>query len=352
MNRPVARVVGALLSLAVCPAARAEASGPEAHDAAVEAAVDLFAQRVVQLRYLGDTSASLGAAGAPVSGLSLDGGWVLTSTYSLEEDPVAILCQFADGAQAKAQMVARDKNRKYALLRVEGEDHGDLPRLPEFRDPRIGETAIALGRVYSVDRVNVTVGVVSAVGRLGGRALQTDALASPVNYGGPLVGLDGSLLGLLSPLAPPGQSGVGLYDSGVGFAVGAKVINDRLETLAGGDDLLPGWLGVSLPTDDPLRQAAVLSSVAEDSPAEQAGLEKGDTVTSLAGEPTPNVWSLKRVVSGLDAGQTVRVEFLRSGSGDEPTASTTRLTLGVEPEPKKPLFEGIDLEALKKPDGP
>src|SRR5256885_2038084 len=81
------------------------------------------------------------------------------------------------------------------------------------------------GRALGVDEnapPSVSVGIVSALGRMYGKAVQTDAKVSPVNYGGPLVGIDGRVQGVLVPASPRGDSdaaGVEWYDSGIGFAI-------------------------------------------------------------------------------------------------------------------------------------
>lgn len=327
----------------------ASASGGDLQ-AAVERAIERTAPRVVQLRYFGAGEDTIGGAAAPVTGYLLDDAWVITSSYALGQEPAAIVCRSADGRQAQARIAGRDHNRRLVLLRLDGSGDADPPTV-EGRPATVGETAIALGRVYTADEVNVAVGVVSAVGRLGGRAVQTDALASPANYGGPLVALDGSLLGVLSPLSPPGQSGVSLYDSGIGFAVPIAQLSPRLERLAGGDDLQPGRLGASFTKDDPLRAAPELLGVAEDGPAELAGLQAGDTIVALAGKPTPTLWSLRAAASGLDAGQAVEVTF-RRGHDAQPTS--VQLVLGEPIAEPADDEDGSPVDAIQieKPDGP
>ena len=176
--------ITSLLSPTRVAVAANSTNAEHAVDAAVNRAVDQVAPRVVQLRYFGGGDDSLGVAAAPVTGYAIDEHWVVTSTYGLQQDPIGVLCHFADGTQSQARVVARDHNRQIALVSVGANGSSNPPELTG-RAARVGETAIALGRVYDADSVNVTIAVVSAVGRLGSRAVQTDALVSPVNYGGP-----------------------------------------------------------------------------------------------------------------------------------------------------------------------
>ena len=97
---------------------------------------------------------------------------------------------------------------------------------------RVGQWAIAVGRTFEGDQPNMSVGVLSALDRIWGKAIQTDAKVSPNNYGGPLVDIRGRVLGVLVPLSPQGHdevAGVEWYDSGIGFA-----------DPAGRDPALPG----------------------------------------------------------------------------------------------------------------
>jgi serine protease Do len=343
-------IAGLFSDIGVALAANSTTSD-QAVDAAIDRAVEQVAPRVVQLRYFGGGDDSLGVAAVPVTGYALDEHWVVTSTYGLQQDPAGVLCCFADGAQSQARIVARDHNRQIALIGVDVNASSKPPVL-KGRASRVGETAIALGRVYDTDSVNVTVGVVSAVGRLGSRAVQTDALVSPVNYGGPLIGLDGQLLGVITPLGPPGQSGVGLYDSGVGFAAAYDAVAPRLAPLASGRDLHPAWLGVTLPNDDSLRAAPKLSRVAKGGPAEVAGLAAEDTITSVDGVKVDTIWSLRRQMSGLDADADVEFTVQRKAEGDEAAAELRRVVhLGLKPaeeESKDPYHP----DGMKKPDEP
>ena len=88
---------------------------------------------------------------------------------------------------------------------------------------RLGQWVVALGRTWSEgpsSPPSVSIGVISALGRIWGKAIQTDAKISPVNYGGPLIDLEGRVAGVLVPLSPRSEDAVAeaeWYDSGIGF---------------------------------------------------------------------------------------------------------------------------------------
>ncbi len=110
---------------------------------------------------------------------------------------------------------------------------------------------MGLGRFYRGDRSAVSVGVISAVNRIHGLAIQTDVKVSPVNYGGPLIDLTGKIQGILVPLSPRfdgdgASAGVEWYDSGIGFAIPSRDLMKVVDRLRAGKDLKPGKLGLTL----------------------------------------------------------------------------------------------------------
>ena len=280
---------------------------------AIEAAVDAVAPRVVQLRYLGaDARGTIAGAGAPISGLLLGAeGWIVTSSYGLVDDPATVLVRTQSGEQRAAELIARDHPRGIVLLKCPPFEslEGDLVE----SDALVGQRAIAVGRVLGADRVNVSVGVVSAVGRLSGRAVQTDAAASPANYGGPLISLDGRVLGVLTPLSPEGQGGVEWYDSGIGFAAPLSEVQERLPRLKRGEEVLPGKLGVKLAEGAPMWSPPVVEGLVEGGAAVTAGLAVGDTLVSVDGQAVPSVFEFRQRIRAYDAGESVKIEFQREG---------------------------------------
>lgn len=331
----------ATCSLALLWMASVTPAMAQAPAAAIRTAVAEVESRVVQLRYFGSAQ-TIGGAAAPVSGYDLGDGWAITSLYGLAAPPAAVLLIDAAGQQHEATVVGRDLSRQLAVVKTANA----APACPplEGRAARVGETAIALGRPDQQSECRITVGLISAVGRFGGRAVQTDALISPSNYGGPLIGLDGVLLGVIAPLSPPGQSGVNLYDSGIGFAVPASQIDPRLEQLAGGDDIRPGWLGASFAKEDPLRAPARLHEVAPDGPAARAGLVAEDVITAVAGVRTPSLRALRSRLRAADAGQAVELAVERGGE-----TRGVAVTLTRRPDPPAPP---IVAEDATKPDEP
>src|SRR5262249_60057022 len=148
-----------------------------------------------------------------------------------------------------AKMVATDTTRMIALLKIEATGL-PVPVAAPKKEIKIGQTALALGRTLEPDlnkSPSVSEGIISAVERIWGKALQTDAKVSPTNYGGPLVDLEGRVMGILVPASPHAEgetAGIEWYDSGIGFAVPLEDGFAVLPRLKQGQELKKGVLAI------------------------------------------------------------------------------------------------------------
>ncbi len=278
---------------------------------AFRSAVDLANACVVQIETFGGLERldqELVAEG-PTTGtiLSAD-GWIISSLFSFRQQPASILVTLPDGKRAAARMVARDFSRELALLKVDTDQ--PLPSaVPAETLAAVGSWAIALGKTYDSAQVSQSVGIISALGRAYGKAIQTDAKVSPVNYGGPLIDLRGQVLGILSPISPgtffEGDSSE-LYDSGIGFAIPLRDILDRLPRMQKGEDIQPGKLGIVSSNQNELAGPVRLTGAAPGSPAAKAGFQPGDVIVEAGGQPIQLLTELRHALAQVDAGQSQR----------------------------------------------
>ena len=161
----------------------------------------------------------------PTTGLVVGAdGWIVSSAFNLANQPASIVVS-AGGRRHLARIVATDSSRMLTLLKIDATGLAVAEAFPASQI-QVGMTSVAVGRALSGaapdSPPSVSEGIVSALGRIAGKAIQTDAKISPVNYGGPLVGLDGRVLGILVPASPDAEgatAGFEWYDSGIGFAV-------------------------------------------------------------------------------------------------------------------------------------
>lgn len=216
----------------------------------------------------------------------------------------------SDGRRLAADLVARDQVRKIALLKVEA-DGLTVPTWCGIDDVRVGQWSIALGQGFGGDTPSVTAGIVSAISRMHGNAIQTDAKLSPANYGGPLCDIRGRVIGLCAPMAlRPGElAGIEMYDCGVGFALPKHRIDAIVEVLRTGRSFYRGWLGISI--DTRRLDAVVILNVADPSPMREAGIKPGDLILSVEGSPVSHFGDLKQSLYMIPAAEQVYLHMAR-----------------------------------------
>jgi serine protease Do len=313
---------------------------------ALQAAVQSVAESVVQIRTVGglDRVGRTFIAQGPTTGLVVSAdGYIVSSAFNFAQQPTSILVQLPSGEQAPARLVARDKNRMLVLLKVDTDQPLPVPPATPTDEIRVGQWAVAVGRTFRADRVAVSVGIVSALNRMYGRVIQTDASVSVANYGGPLVDLQGRVLGILVPMSPQSAGGEGselagaeFYDSGIGFAVPWEHVLGILERWQQGDDLLPGKLGVGLNRDGALFKPPEITTVWQGSPAAEAGWQPKDVIVAVDGQPVETQSQLRFLLMPRYAGDRLRVTIRR---GEETIDS--QMTLTGELAPFRHAFLGV-----------
>ena len=265
-------------------------------------------------------------------------GYVISSAFNFASRPASVLVTLADGRRFPAKIIANDRARMLTLLKIEATGL-PVPRVAPRDGFRVGQWAIAMGRTYESPLPNLSVGIISALDRIWGRALQTDAKISPVNYGGPLVDIRGQVIGVLVPLSQrqAGRTaGVEWYDSGIGFAIPMADILSTLPRLKTGTDLLPGLMGITLKAGNVYASAAIIDRVRFNSPAEKAGLQPGDVITTLDEQPIRRLVQVRNALGNKYAGDTISVVVRRGEKSVE-----QKIQLIGKLEPYTPTFLGI-----------
>ena len=331
----------ALLGLLTLPVA-AQESLDELQEQAIKNAAKAVAPSVVQIETSGGADViSAGPRGGiirkasgPTTGVVVGAeGYVMSSAFNFSNKPSSIVIRIPGHKEGYvAEVVATDKTRMLTLLKVKGALEKPLivPAAAPKKDIQIGVTAIALGRTLDpgVDKApSLSVGIVSALGRIWGKALQTDAKISPSNYGGPLLDIQGRILGILIPASPQAEdetAGLEWYDSGIGFAVPLEDINAVLPRLRTGKDLTRGLLGVTFQGNDQFGAAPTIAAISPDSAASKADLKAGDILTEIDGKPVNNQAQVKHALGAKYDGEKVSVKVLR---GKE-TKSFDNLVMG------------------------
>lgn len=249
-------------------------------------------------------------------------GIILTNNHvvqSAEEIKVTL----NDGRDLAAKLVGTDAKSDLAVLRIVG-DVGKLKALP-FGDSnrlRLGDVVLAVGNPFGVGQT-VTMGIVSATGRANVGIvdyedfIQTDAAINPGNSGGALVDLEGGLVGINTAIL----SRTGGYQ-GIGFAIPSNMARPIMESLLEHGRVVRGWLGVSIQdVDDDLagamnldvEQGVLIADVTDESPADRAGLRRGDVIVQVDREPLRSSARLRNLVALRGAGNEVTLDVMRDG---------------------------------------
>ncbi|WP_031239299.1 Do family serine endopeptidase [Asticcacaulis sp. AC466] len=228
-----------------------------------------------------------------------------------------------DRREYPAKLLLADERTDLAVLQID--EKGVFPTL-EMDDDRsleVGDLVLAIGNPFGVGQT-VTNGIISALDRTdvgpsgGGSYIQTDAAINPGNSGGALVDMRGRLIGINSMIL----SGSG-SSSGVGFAIPSALVKRVVDSAAGGaTHLQRPWLGAKgdTVTSDIARslgmqrpEGVLVSDVYAGSPADQAGLQTGDVILRIDGQPVNDSASLRYRIDLMSVGQTVTLDTLRNG---------------------------------------
>ena len=291
---------------------------------AIKQATALVAPSVVQIQTVGGltTVGNLMTSTGPTTGLIVSpDGFILSSAFNFISKPTSILVTLPDQRRFAAKLVANDRARMLTLLKIETTG---LPvaRPAKKSSMQVGQWSIAMGRTYSGPLPSVSVGIVSALNRIWGKAIQTDAKVSPVNYGGPLVDIDGRVMGILVPLSSRTRqsteaAGVEWYDSGIGFAIPYEDILATIDRLKAGEDLHPGLVGVSFKSRDMIGVVPTIDRVHFDSPAHKAGLKTGDVIVAVDGQAVTRAAQVHQKLGTKLAGDKIAMTIKRDDKSVE-----------------------------------
>jgi serine protease Do len=256
-------------------------------------------------------------------------GYVLTN-HHVVDGAEEITVELTDGRSFDAKLVGTDAPSDLAVLKIDGNGFPALP-LGNSDQVRVGDVVLAVGNPMGVGQT-VTLGIISAKSRATGLGdgsfedfLQTDAPINQGNSGGALVNTRGELVGINSQILSPSGGNIG-----IGFAIPANMAQNVFQSLITDGRVHRGMLGVTVQTvtADVARSleldsisGALVSSVQPDGPADKAGIERGDVITSINGTRLSDSNSLRNHVAALKPGTKATIEVVRDGS--ERTLSAT-----------------------------
>jgi putative serine protease PepD len=204
-------------------------------------------------------------------------------------------------------------------------------RFADSRAVQVGDTAIAIGNPFGLDRT-ATEGIVSGLGRhidapngfQIDAVIQTDAPINPGNSGGPLLDVNGRVIGVNSQIATAGSSSGNL---GIGFAVPSNTVRQVVPQLEAGQTVKRSYLGVSTSPDPTRPIGALVQSVVPGGPADKAGIRVGDLIKTIDGHPIKAPSDLSAAISTKKPGEHVKIEVEHGG-----LTQSLDATLGTRPQ--------------------
>lgn len=291
------------------------------------------------------------------SGFIIDeAGHILTNNHVVE-GAEEIRVELADERKFDAQIVGADPATDLALLKIDAENLHPL----EFGDSdalEVGDWVLAIGNPFNLPRT-VSVGIVSATGRANvgivdyENFIQTDAAINPGSSGGPLVDLDGRVVGINTALASRGGG-----NNGVAFAVPVNMAKQVVSQLMSDGKVARGYLGVAISELSPELAASfayegedgiLVQDVEEGGGGERAGLRHGDIITKLDGEPVDSVAGFRYAIAQRRPDATVELEIWRSGKQERLSAQLSEVpaSASVSATPAdEPAKLGIELRDM------
>jgi len=297
-----------------------------------------------------------------------DKGHILTNNHVVEDaDNIKVI--FSDGVEAKATVVGTDKHSDVAVIKV---DNTTYPALPKGNSSKlkVGELVMAIGSPFGFSQ-SVTTGIISALERNAvgindyESFIQTDAAINRGNSGGPLVDMDGNVIGVNSAIVS-GSSG----NDGIGFAIPINLATNVANVLIKDGKVNYARIGIAMDFLSPAigrslgleegSKGVLVNSVVAGSPAEKAGLKPGDVIVGFAGEKVTDPAALKGKVVTSEVSKPCEVVFIRDGKEQKATIVPAPFEKVLHPserasaeshesyEPAKTAIEdfGLEVQAL------
>ncbi|OZI39254.1 serine peptidase [Bordetella genomosp. 1] len=244
-------------------------------------------------------------------------GYILTNNHVIS-DATDIYVTLTDGREFKAKVIGSDERTDVALIKIDAKDMTPLP-VGDTKKLKKGQWVLAIGSPFGLDST-VTSGIVSAIGRDTGEYLpfiQTDVAVNPGNSGGPLLNMQGEVVGINSQIIS--RSGGFM---GISLAIPIDEAMRVVEQLRATGKVTRGRIGVQISEVDkdvaaaiglPRAEGAMVGSVEPDGPADKAGIQAGDVILKFNGETIKRWSDLPRIVGETKPGSDGKVDVWRKG---------------------------------------
>jgi S1-C subfamily serine protease len=262
-------------------------------------------------------------------------GDILTNYHIIDgaDRSKGITVEFENATIRNARVVAFDQSNDLAVLRTDM--HGVDPIVPLARGDstsvRVGDPTLTIGNPFGVDRT-LTSGSVSALqhtlvaadGSRINNVIQVDQAPDAANSGAPLIDANGRVIGINSQMI----TGGGEFAQGLAFAIPIDTADAVLSKVNRSETPKVAYLGVAAPTTKKAHNAAVVGTLTKGSPAQDFGLQEGDTIVKVDSAPVRSIADVLRIVSTRSPGQELDMQIRRAHH-----LQTLHVTLGSRTVP-------------------
>ena len=249
-------------------------------------------------------------------------GYVVTNNHVIQgAEEIAVVLY--DGRVTRARVIGTDAETDLAVLKIDAENLPSIA-IADKAPPNVGDVVLALGNPFGLGRT-VTMGIVSATGRQLNLStyedfIQTDAAINQGNSGGALVNAYGELVGINSDVYSPTGGNIG-----IGFAIPVGTAKAVLDQIVAHGRVIRGWLGAEYQEAAATQTgtgapAVIVRGVYDNGPAAQAGLQAGDVLLTLDGQPIVNQLELRNREAAMAPGTKVELGGARNGTPFKITA--------------------------------
>ena len=286
-------------------------------------------------------------------------GYILTNNHVVD-DATDVTVSLPDRREFKGKVVGKDAKIDLAVVKI---DANNLPAITIGNNAKmeVGDCVLAIGNPFGVGQT-VTMGIISATGRQVGIEdyedfIQTDAAINPGNSGGALVNDRGELVGINTAILAGNSGG----NQGIGFAVPVNLAREVMDQIVTHGRVIRSYLGVQVQGVTPSiakamnlpgPQGALVANVSPDSPASRAGLQSGDVITSINGNPVDESNQLRMTVSMMSPGQDAHLKVIRDGQVRDFTVKVEEMPgektqrASAEPHANSNTLQGVEVDSL------
>jgi len=272
-------------------------------------------------RFFGESTPKENSQRSLGSGILISKDGEILTNYHVIRNADTIKAKLADQTEYEGRLVGKDDRTDLALIKIR-RSGGNMPfaRLGSSSQLEVGDWVMAIGNPFGLEHT-VTAGIVSAKGRVIGAGpydnfIQTDASINPGNSGGPLINALGEVVGVNSAIFS--QSGGNI---GIGFAIPIDLAKKVVEQLRKNGRVIRGWLGIRAQDVSPQLasslgltrsgEMSLVTEVAENSPAAEAGVKIGDIIVEYNGKSVPRSQDFPLLVADTLPGQKATLKIIR-----------------------------------------